>query len=399
MFESELDQGDISQTSVVRNICMIFSSKYIAEKIHSIAPQFKVAFSSHEDAAKDIDVATCDLCIIELRVADFFSDLDLAKSLLVARPMLPIFAMSRNDNLDLKVMSFHAGVMEFQSPDADIQEILARAESLARLGKATRVVEIQNVELLKTMNDISALEKEKSQNQATLMHNSKMASLGEMAGNLAHEINNPLGILNGRILQMRKILTAETPAKQEALDVLEKMTAVSKRIASITKGLKSFSRMGEADPFEEISIQTLVEDTLAFCAEGIRQLGIELRICEVDPKLRISGRPTQVSQVLLNLLSNARDAAETYAEKWVSINIESDDKFVCLMITDSGPGLPEHLIQKIYEPFFTTKPVNKGTGLGLPISKKILEEHGGELTIDRACPNTRFVVVIPKLPG
>ncbi len=342
------------------------------------------------------DISKFDIAMCELRVAEFFSDLEVAKGLLIERPFLPVLAISRNDNTEVKMLAFNAGIADFQLENVALEEIIVRIRALAKLGKATRMVEIQNEELLRSMSEIKSLEKDRIQTQATLIHTSKMASLGEVAGNLAHEINNPLGILNGRILQLRKILGAEKFEKSEAIDLIDKLTLVSKRIASITKGLKSFSRMGEADPFEQIRVQELVEDTLAFCAENIRQMGIEFRLTAIDSSLLVSGRPTQVSQVLLNLLSNARDAVEGYIEKWISLSVESTAKDIFIKVIDSGTGLPQHLIDRIYEPFFTTKPVNKGTGLGLSISRKILQEHGGDLMVDRNCPNTCFVMQLPK---
>lgn len=341
-----------------------------------------------------------DVLAYEFRIVEFFEDLEAIKLLLQKRPLLPIIGINKNQDLELKVMAFKAGVVEVLPGDVTATELSARLNAVGKFGRACRLMELQNDELIRSMNDINALEIERQKSQATLVQNSKMASLGEMAGNLAHEINNPLGILNGRILHMRKILAQTPPTLSEASEVLDRMSAVSKRIAAITKGLKSFSRMGEKDPMEATSVSSIVDDTLSFCAEGIRQLGIELTVEAVDNSFMIDCRPTQISQVILNLLSNARDAVEAYSEKWIKLSVDvqpdaSGTKFVMVRITDSGKGLPPELVKKIYKPFFTTKPVNKGTGLGLSISKTILHEHGGELTLDTASPNTCFVVKIP----
>jgi C4-dicarboxylate-specific signal transduction histidine kinase len=359
-----------------------------------------IGYFDHGDPKVAELLPKTDVALIVLRIAEFFEDLEEAKRIMQKRPLLPVIGLCKNDDQEIKIMALNAGIAEILPPSISPEELSARMSALGRLGRACRLMELQNDELIRSMNKVNALETERQKNQATLVQNSKMASLGEMAGNLAHEINNPLGILNGRIMQMRKILGANPIPLNEAGEILDRMTAVSKRIAAITKGLKSFSRMGEKDPLEPTSIASIVDDTLSFCAEGIRQLGIDLTVASIDPNLIINCRPTQISQVVLNLLSNARDAIENFSEKWIKVSCEihtnaAGAKVAWIKIMDSGKGLPPELVQKIYEPFFTTKPVNKGTGLGLSISKTILHEHEGELTLDQTCSNTCFVVKIP----
>jgi C4-dicarboxylate-specific signal transduction histidine kinase len=99
---------------------------------------------------------------------------------------------------------------------------------------------------------------------------------------------------------------------------------------------------------------------------------------------------------MLNLLNNALDATTSLETRWISITLERRDDSYCISVTDSGHGIPEQLITKIMNPFFTTKPPEKGTGLGLSISATIIREHGGTLTIDRECENTRFVISLPR---
>jgi C4-dicarboxylate-specific signal transduction histidine kinase len=103
-----------------------------------------------------------------------------------------------------------------------------------------------------------------------------------------------------------------------------------------------------------------------------------------------------VSQVLLNLLNNAFDAVEMASEKWVVITFEVDSDKVSLAIVDSGSGISSGAQAKLFQPFFTTKPVGKGTGLGLSISKGIIESHQGQLSFDKTCVNTKFVITLPR---
>ncbi|HEX4924120.1 MAG TPA: ATP-binding protein, partial [Bdellovibrionales bacterium] len=113
-------------------------------------------------------------------------------------------------------------------------------------------------------------------------------------------------------------------------------------------------------------------------------------------ELVIACRPTQISQVLLNLLNNAHDAVAEQTEKWVKLDVRDLGDSVELSVTDSGAGIPPEIQEKIMQPFFTTKQIGEGTGLGLSISKGLVDSHHGQLRLDAKSKNTRFVVLLPK---
>jgi signal transduction histidine kinase len=105
---------------------------------------------------------------------------------------------------------------------------------------------------------------------------------------------------------------------------------------------------------------------------------------------------TQITQVLINLVNNAHDAIKNLKEKWIEIAVNDSDHYVEISITDSGPGIPAGIKEKIMQPFFTTKAVGQGTGLGLSLSKSIIDSHKGFLLIDDNCPHTKFTILLPK---
>jgi C4-dicarboxylate-specific signal transduction histidine kinase len=118
---------------------------------------------------------------------------------------------------------------------------------------------------------------------------------------------------------------------------------------------------------------------------------------EIPASWEVECHPSQISQVLLNLLNNAYDAALAQPDRWIELDARDQGSLVEISVTDSGPGIPRELARKIMDPFFTTKPPGKGTGLGLSISSNIMTDHGGSLSLDQNSPHTRFVMSLPKI--
>ncbi|CAN5531025.1 hypothetical protein BH10BDE1_BH10BDE1_17660 [soil metagenome] len=229
-----------------------------------------------------------------------------------------------------------------------------------------------------------------------VLHASKMSTLGEMSAGIAHEINNPLAIIVGKTEALRR--TIESPAMNSEtllrhVDVLER---TAHRIAKIVRGLRTFSRDGDQDPFEVTNVSELVSEVVSLCSSRFSNTGVALTVSNVPSDLVIDVRAVQISQVILNLLINAFEAASKFDEKWVRVEAEFAGGEIIFSITDSGNGISESIRAKMTQPFFTTKDVGMGTGLGLSIASGIVKAHGGTLEFDSSCPNTRFVVRLPR---
>jgi len=216
--------------------------------------------------------------------------------------------------------------------------------------------------------------------QMVTANSSRLASLGEMAAGVAHEVNNPLAIIMGKIDTLKRQLPNDTPASLALRKDLDRILNASSRIAKIVGGLRTFSRDGSNDDFQPESLRQIVSETLALCKERFLQNGIDLVTAEV-PDIRAYCRATQISQVLLNLLNNAFDAVMECSVRKIEISFTVDLEVITIHVKDSGSGIKPEIQQKIMQPFFTTKPVGKGTGLGLSISKSIIEQHGGALLL------------------
>lgn len=245
---------------------------------------------------------------------------------------------------------------------------------------------------------VEEVTRELSEKSQALVTSAKMSALGEMASGIAHEINNPLAVIMGKAQLSQKMLTSANVQLEKVVDNQEMIIKVSKRIVKIINGLKSFARDSASDPMVMISIEQILDETLALCHERLIKENVSFRFeNKVTDEYQMNGRPTQISQVILNLLSNSIDANEGKEKKWIKLSSEIIDHNMVIRVTDSGNGIPDEIVQKMMQPFFTTKDIGKGTGLGLSISKGIIESHNGKFYYDPACPNTSFVIELPLI--
>lgn len=228
-----------------------------------------------------------------------------------------------------------------------------------------------------------------------LLYSSKMSSLGEMAGGLAHEINNPLAIISMRAQKLQDGLESGKLKPQDALELAQQIETTCLRINKIVRGLRAFSRDGSHDPMIEENLSSILADTIDLCAESLRSKGIVLQV-KCEPHLSLECQPVQISQVLLNLIMNARDAIQGEKDKWIRIECSDLMEHLLIRVTDSGHGIAPATRDQMMLPFFTTKGVGEGTGLGLSICKGIVEQHQGQIVYNPDAENTQFLVSLPK---
>lgn len=257
-------------------------------------------------------------------------------------------------------------------------------KTITTLSKLTSGLELKVEERSKELLD----------HKAKAMMNSKLSTLGEMAAGIAHEINNPLMIIYSASSQVRRLLEADKINATQIQDHAIKIESTVERISKIIKGLRHFAQDSEKEANEAITLEELITSTSGLCHERFMGKNIDFQIMPI-PEVSFQCRSIQLSQVLLNLLNNSYDAIANQIVKKIIISFHQLPGFIEVIVSDNGPGIPNEVQDKMMQPFYSTKPVGKGMGLGLSISKGIMEEHQGVLYYDPTPSLTRFVMRIP----
>lgn len=241
------------------------------------------------------------------------------------------------------------------------------------------------------------LEEQTSRDRENMANSARLSALGEMAGSIAHEINNPLAVIQATSRKIARMVK-DAPVPKDVFELLSNVESTVLRIGKIIRTLRVFSRDGRNDPMINMSLSMMIEDAFVLCEDRFRKSDINL-VCESIPEhFSIRCRPVQIGQVIVNLLNNSFDAVEKLSEKWVRLEVKESDSSYNLYVIDSGHGIDPELAKRIMDPYFTTKKVGFGTGLGLSIAKNIVEEHQGTLEYDASHSHTCFVLRFPKKP-
>jgi signal transduction histidine kinase len=231
----------------------------------------------------------------------------------------------------------------------------------------------------------------------------RLAGIGTLTTGVAHELTNPISIITAACNNLLSRVADDNLSTDELLHYLEMIDHSAWRCARLVQTLRSYSH---ADPIElkVCDLNKIIEDALTLVANQFhRQFNIEI-VTRLEPGLNaIVCDQNQITQVLINLLTNARDAIHSQDLQGGTIEISSwvidHETVAALSIRDSGPGIPPAYLDKIFSPFFTTKPVGEGTGLGLSIVREIIEQHDGRITAENhPDKGAIFTVILPIQP-
>lgn len=224
----------------------------------------------------------------------------------------------------------------------------------------------------------------------------QLISLGQMAAGVSHEINNPLSVVVGSVDALIEDIGDKEMNKNKLLSRLESVKKTTINISHIVRAMHSFSKDVSSQPPCEVNVKDIVSDVLSLSRQKIRHAEIDLKInFESMERLQLRCRRGEITQVLVNLLLNARDAIATLKERWIQLYCENMGSDLRIHVVDSGKGIAPELKEKIFEPFFTTKQSIGGTGLGLDICRNLVSKNGGNIFVNEESKNTHFVVQLP----
>ena len=232
---------------------------------------------------------------------------------------------------------------------------------------------------------------------AQIIQSSKLATLGEMATSVAHELNQPLNVIRMAAGNSRRKIFKGIIDPQYLNDKLERIEGQTARAAAIIDHMRMFGREAKESP-EPIDPRNIVINALDLMGEQLRLAGIEIVTEFAENCTSILGHSIQMEQVILNLLTNARDAmVEAAGEAKITLKVFQVDDFIHITSEDTGSGIPDDVLSRIFEPFYTTKEMGKGTGLGLSVSYGIIRDMNGTIFAENIHNGARFTITLPTV--
>jgi two-component system NtrC family sensor kinase len=292
------------------------------------------------------------------------------------------------------------GKLGYQIAVRSQDEVGDLAHSFNGMSLQLRAANEQIVTWAKTLED-RVVEKTKELRSAHehMLHVEKMASLGKMAAVVAHEVNNPLsGILTYAKLLRKWVGSgqAEHEKREEAMQCLDLIAAESRRCGDLIKNLLSLSRTAPMN-VQSTDLREVIDRSLLLVRHQLELGGIELQLKVAEGLPRVPCDPAQIEQVLLALIMNAIDAMPRGGTLWLETRLNSDATEVEIQVRDDGAGIAADVLPQIFEPFMTTKEHGRGVGLGLAISRGIVERHNGRIAVESELgKGTTFTVTLPS---
>lgn len=365
-----------------------------------------------------IDKELFDLVLTDIRMSGL-SGIDVLKYVRERQLDTDVILMTAYSEIDSAIEGIRLGAFDYLHKPIDYNDL---KHAVGRSGEHIRLVR-ENRNYQKHLEKLVAekttelkalvelLEEKVRERTSQLIHSERMASLGTMAAGIAHEINNPTTFIRGNVQILTRhwdkitgcIVAKLPPAGKSAgerlvseiPDMLESMRLGTDRIMAIVEGLREYSAPDKLD-FEEIDVRNIIDAACELTANEVR-FKLDVRTVFAPIPIAVRCAPRQLEQVFVNLILNANQAVEKRGV--LTISAERQGVEACLVFENSGSAIDERNIDRIFEPFFTSKQADGHTGLGLSICRRIVSDHGGSITAENAPRNgenfVRFSIRLP----
>lgn len=231
----------------------------------------------------------------------------------------------------------------------------------------------------------------------SLVKHERLVNLSQIVGGVAHEINNPLSIIVGYAENIQDAVNENRANNQSLISDTQKILAAADRASGIIKTLRKIATDGSTSEFEAHSAYEIIHECVRYFKSQLLKADIEIEITPVHKELNLLCQPGELHQAFMNLITNSMEALEDKDEKWIKIKIDETDEQLKIHFIDSGNGIPKEIQPQIMQPFFTTKEIGFGAGLGLSLAHSIIESHGGSIELIEDFKNTCFLITLPRL--
>lgn len=308
-------------------------------------------------------------------------------------PDCEVIVITGYSDLELAIKSMHFDASDFIPKPCRKEDLLLAINRASEKLQMRRLVR-EYTETLKKMVDKN--EEEMARIEERLIHTAKLSAMGEMAASICHELRQPLCGIMGFTYMASEDIPENTKAKEYIRKVEEQIT----RMDQIVKNISIFSRKSD-EGFFSVNINEVVHSAVCLFSHQFKNHGIQLFKDLAKDIPQITGNKAKLQQVLVNLLSNARDALDEVTDErikkvTVKTAYHSDEKMVEISIIDNGIGIEEGIREKIFQSFYTTKGEDRGTGLGLSVSKSIVSDHEGEIAVEsKKGLGSNFKIILP----
>lgn len=333
------------------------------------------------------------VCIVDMRMPNGIDGLETSLRLKQIDPYVHIIiATAYSDRSEKEILASLKSNIYYVRKPFNSEEIYQLVYSLSISYEATKTIHMLNSDLEKRVEE--EIEKNR-QKDSLLLHQAKLASMGEMIGNIAHQWRQPLNIISMMFQKMHRQYKNGNLNDEIADQMLHQAMDTIHHMSQTIDDFRGYFEPNKEK--KEYSVLKTIQESISLVVDSFTLSNISIELINQEDAMLL-GYSEDLKQVLMNLLNNSKDAitSNTITGGYVTFELSTDDDSVSLIFTDNGGGIPSEYLDKIFEPYFTTKHKSQGTGIGLYMSKRIIDERiGGSISVTNHSTGACFIIHIP----